>query len=285
MLLRNIRLILLAGFAGLTLFSCEKAAKNEIDGEGNNLVRIRTTGDVTPVLFTADAVVQTGEVAEVWRDVVSQSFLNQATSVKLAADNSLINAYNTAHAENFEPLPSASYTIDPLDVDFEPGQFLRSLKIRLNPSTLDLTKKYALAFKIANAGAGYGISNGRGSGIYRILITNKYHGSYRSTGNFEHPTAPRTIDKDKFLTTTGPSTVETEFGDLGSSGWKMKLTVNSDNTISMVPSGASNTTAALMFDDPNYNNKYNPATRTYWIKYGYPMPGPTRIITEKITLK
>ena len=285
MLLKYARLVMFTGLMGLILVSCEKAAKNEIEGKGNNLVRMKTTGDITPVLFTADAVLQTGEVAEVWRDVVSQSDLNEATSVKLAADNALISAYNTAHAETFEPLPISSYTIDPLDLNFEPGQYLKSLKIKLNPSTLDLSKKYALAFKIASTGTGYGISNGRSAGIYRILITNKYHGGYRSTGNFDHPTAPRTIDKDKFLTTTGPSTVETEFGDLGSSGWKMKLTVNADNTITMVPSGAANSTTALMYDDPIYNNKYNPATKTYWVKYGYPMPGPTRIITEKITMK
>lgn len=285
MMLRYTSLIMVVGLIGLLLPSCEKTAENETEGKGKNFVRIKTTGEITPVLFTADPVLQTGEVAEVWRDVVSSSQLNQATTVKLVADNALISAYNTAKAENFEPLPLGSYTIEPLDLGFEPGQYLKAVKIKLNPSSIDLTKKYALAYKISAAGTGYDISSGRGSGIYRILITNKFHGNYRSTGKFDHPTAPRAIEKDKFLTTTGPSTVETEFGDLGSSGWKMKLTVNPDNTITMAPSGSSNTTAELMYDDPTYNNKYNPTTKTYWIKYGYPIPGPTRIITEKITLK
>jgi hypothetical protein len=275
----------MAVVTAVSLYACDKGAENEVEGQGDNIFRLKTTEEIMPVLFTADPVLQTGEVAEVRRDANSSDELTKTASLKLVADNSLIADYNTAHGETLELLPNGSYTIDPLDMNFGSGEFVKSLQIKLNPSTIDLSKKYALAFRIGEASNGYMISEENRKGLYRILITNKYHGSYKSTGYFEHPTAPRAIDKDKVLSTTGPATVETEFGDLGTSGWKMRLTVNPDNTISMTPTGASNTTAQLMYDNPTYNNKYDPATQTYWVKYGYPFPGPTRIITEKITMK
>lgn len=274
-----------AAFLVLALGACEKGAKNEIEGKGKNFVRINTADEVTPVLFTADAVVQTGYVAEVRRDANSASELQTAVNVRLAMDNTLLTDYNTASGEHFEALDPASYTIDPLDLNFAAGDFVKKLKLQLDPSSLDLSKQYALAFRIAEAGSGYNIREGQGTAIYRILITNQYHGSYHSNGFFSHPSSPRDIDKDKFLTTSGASSVETEFGDLGSSGWLMRLTVGSDNKVTLTPRGATNGTAQLMYDDPMYPNVYDPATKTFWIKYGYPFPDPTRIITEKITLK
>lgn len=265
--------------------ACDKGAKNEVEGKGSNIFRLKTADEIVPVLFTADPVLQTAEVAEIRRDANSSGELNKTATLKLIKDNSIITAYNTAHAETLEELPASAYTIDPLDLNFSSGEFVKTLKLKLNPSTIDLTKKYALAFRIAEVSQGYVISEENRKGLYRITITNQYHGNYKVTGYFEHPTAPRAIDKDKFLTTTGPTTVETEFGDLGSSGWKMKLTVNPDNSITLVPTGAANTTTQLMYDNPDYPNKYDPATQTYSIKYGYPFPGPTRIITEKFKRK
>lgn len=275
----------LAVVAAAGVYSCDKAAENEVEGKGSNIFRLKTSEELVPVLFTADPVVQTAEVAEVRRDANSAGELNKTATLKLIKDNAIIADYNTAHGETLEELPAGTYTIDPFDMSFASGEFVKSLKIKLNPASIDLTKKYALGFRIGEVSNGYVISEDSRKGLYRITITNKYHGNYKVVGYFEHPSLPRAIDKDKFLSTTGPATVETEFGDLGTSGWKMKLTVNPDNSITLTPTGASNTTAQLMFDNPSYPNKYDPATQTYSIKYGYPFPGPTRIITEKITRK
>jgi len=65
------------------------------------------------------------------------------------------------------------------------------------------------------------------------------------------------------------------------------MTVNSDNTVTISAGpGASGSTALVgNFIDatrPAYNNTYNPATKTFMLSYGYPMPTPTRTITEKL---
>jgi hypothetical protein len=79
--------------------------------------------------------------------------------------------------------------------------------------------------------------------------------------------------------------VEMELGDLGIF---VKVTINADNTLTVGPgSGTSGTTAlvAIIPGDATYNNTYDPATKTFKLKYGYPMPSPTRIITEIVTRK
>jgi hypothetical protein len=48
--------------------------------------------------------------------------------------------------------------------------------------------------------------------------------------------------------------------------------------------GTSGTTASVqpVPGDPIYNNTYDSTARTFSMKYAYPNPGPTRIITEKV---
>lgn len=240
-------------------------------GGGDPVQRAR---DVSPTIDTFMLI-------EVRRDAANQGELNQPLTVQLVKDAGIITAYNQAHGTNFVELPSSAYTLldDINALTFQPGEFAKEVRIRLNKSQLDLSKQYALAFKVGNAGTAVASATG-GEVIYAVGVKNRFDGIYKSTGYFEHPTAPRAIDKEKPVATSGPNSVTLEFGDLGGSGWQMEITVNTDNSVTLTPKGATNTTARL---DPTYNNRYDPATRTFYLKYYYPVPDPTRIITETLT--
>jgi len=91
---------------------------------------------------------------------------------------------------------------------------------------------------------------------------------------------------DEYISTIGLNSISKVLGDL--SGVNINITINANNSVSIVPgSGTSGTTAsvAAISGDGVYNNTYDPATHTFWLKYGYPMPSPTRIITEKVILQ
>jgi hypothetical protein len=160
------------------------------------------------------------------------------------------------------------------------------LRIKLTPTKF-LGGSWALGYQISSIDKpDYTISGNLNTGIVSIGVKNAYEGDYHATGFFQHPTVPRDIDMDEYVSTIGLNSVSKVLGDL--TGTNINITINANNTVSIAPgSGTSGTTAsvAAMSGDGVYNNTYDPATHTFWLKYGYPMPGPTRIITEKVTLQ
>ena len=224
----------------------------------------------------------TPQLVNAYVNIASPKPVSQDVTVTLALDPTALADYNSANGTTYQVLASNAYSIPNLTVTIKKGQNLSSLPITIYPDKVDLSKNNAIPLKITDA-SGRIISQNFRSVIYAIVVKNKYDGDYHAVGYFSHPTAPRAIDRDKHLATLNGNTVETELGDLGT--WLMQLTVNADNSISFKPAGAANPTAALISGDPVYNNTYDPATKTFKLKYGYPNPGPTRIITEFITLK
>lgn len=221
----------------------------------------------------------TPQLVKAYVNVAAPTPVKEDVTVTLALDPKGLELYDTANHASFIMLDPAAYSIPDFKVVIKKGENLGFLPITIRPDKVDLSKANAIALKITDA-SGRAISQNFQSVIYAILVKNKYDGEYHAKGYFSHPTAPRDIDRDKHMATVNANTVETELGDLGN--WLMQLTVNANNTISFKPTGASNTTAALLNDDPVYNNTYDPATKTFKLKYGYPNPGPTRIITEFI---
>jgi hypothetical protein len=109
-----------------------------------------------------------------------------------------------------------------------------------------------------------------------VYVANAYSGEYFSEGYFSHPSSPRAINRAKTLVPINLNTVETEYGDLGSSGWKMWLQVNEDNSVTVIPKGSANTGTV-----PSGPNSYDPTTKTFTLNYQY--SGGTRVITEVLS--
>ncbi|NII26682.1 DUF1735 domain-containing protein [Pseudoflavitalea sp. X16] len=205
--------------------------------------------------------------------------------VTLTQKNSLVTDYNTANGTDYKVPTAAMFTVVNASgmVTIPRGSNTAYLQVKIKPSAF-LGDTWALGYEISAVDkSGYTISGNLKSGIVAIGVKNEFEGNYYATGYFQHPTVPRDIDHEDYLSTAGPTSVSKTLGDL--SGVNIVLTINADNTVSIVPgSGTSGTTAtvAAMGGDATYNNTYDPATKTFWLKYGYPQPGPTRIITEKV---
>ncbi len=134
--------------------------------------------------------------------------------------------------------------------------------------------------------------------IAPLPIINKYEGSYTSNGYFYHPSSPRAITNlVKSVLSAGSNSVIVDLGDLGSSGYSALFTIDestNDLTITAAPgaAGAPYTmfTSGLPVTNPGYspqwggstscNNTYDPATKTFYVRYGYMGSGGWRVTEE-----
>lgn len=262
--------------------SCIKEGVNAIDGKGDNFIRIpEASQEVTILPISASAGVKEATLISVLRDVNSETSLNSSVSIKLKTAPSLITAYNKAYpTDSLVELPASLYTTS-LDVNFASGVFAHDILLKVDPSKLDLTKKYAIAITISDAGSYKIREESKAGALIKLVFKNQWHGKYRATGVFRHPTAgDRAIDRDKEVTTVDGNSVETELGDLGSSGYKMILKINADNTVTIVPSGV--TPAPL---NQSYGpNVWDPVKKEFRLWYSYNTAAP-RIVEETIKLK
>lgn len=207
--------------------------------------------------------------------------------VTLTVAPSMVTAHNAENGTSYEVLPATAYVL-PATVTIPAGQSYAVVPIILKKGAMDATKSYAVGAQVtAVSDPNIKLASNTKRFLLAILLKNIYDGDYLATGHFEHPTSPRDFDElEVSLATVGATSVSKDLGDLGP-GTKINITVNANNTVTITPgAGTSGSTASVgnMSGDPVYNNTYDPATHTFWLKYGYPLPGPTRIITEKVVL-
>jgi hypothetical protein len=301
--------------AGFLTVSCIEEGENEVEGKGSNFIRIMAETDADSEmnlgLSAFDASPGTSTLLEIRRDVVSASELAKPVTVSFEIDNTLITEYN-AHVDEYNAyvieynkdldedndgandlkaldpkqhhivLDPAFYSIETQTVTFAAGEFVKYIPMTLDPSTLSFTDIYSLGIRFPNDAPGYKYTSSGNNVVLHVVIKNKYHGTYSAKGYFNHPTAgsSRDIERDKELATTGPNTVETELGDLGGAGYVMELTVNPDNTVTIVGSTPS---GALAVKQDYQTNTWDPATGKFDLKYSY--GAPARIINEILTPK
>jgi hypothetical protein len=131
---------------------------------------------------------------------------------------------------------------------------------------------------------------------------NKYEGTYTSNGYFYHPSSPRAITNlVKSVVTSGPNSVTVDLGDLGSNGYSAVFTIDpaTNNVTIAAASGASGApytmfTAGLPASNPGYtaqwagsascNNTYDPAAKTFYVRYGYLGGTGWRVTEEAIKM-
>ncbi|MBC7948704.1 MAG: DUF1735 domain-containing protein [Chitinophagaceae bacterium] len=224
--------------------------------------------------------------------------------VTIAINNALVTG------EGLEILPVGSYTLNTLEVTIPAGSTLdETLKITFpNASLLDANKSYGIGLTITAVTPGYTIASNQKNIVIAINILNQWAGDYDVTGYFFHPTAPRAIDDVKTLVTVSPITSRAPHSDLYTSNYYFDFDVSPTNTlVNYVPRGATPTGGQSGFmttDVPfagtfaplapgtppwvhsTYNNTYNPATKTFWMHYGYGVgaanqSGWTRQLYEK----
>ena len=221
--------------------------------------------------------------------------LGKSIEVTFKEDPAAITAYNNAFpGTGWVPLNTAAYSIPTLKVTIPAGEQEAYIPVKVFPDKVDLTKFNMLAFTMTDA-SGEVVASNYQTILVPLLIKNEYEGTYDVTGYFFHPTGPRGIHMDKYLYTVNANRVEGQLGDLA--GWYIDFDVNGTALSGYAAAGATPASPASSFmtaDVPHpdlgagpinfpgpdlpgtapwlhatYNNTYDPATKTFWLHYGY----------------
>ena len=219
-------------------------------------------------------------------NIASPTPPSQDITVTMAVDKAALDHYNDENGTSYQLLPTSLYQLPSLTTTVKAGSRLSPVNINFftgkdkvpDPSAYN-DAEYALPIRITSASNNVTVSGNYSTKIIFLKIKNDYDGDYHALGTFTHPTAgPRKIDRGKTLGTIDVNTVQTEYADLGGSGWLMWLRINADKTVTLIPKGAANT-STIQFGE----NKYDPTTHSYTLNYKYPGAGGDRVVNEVIT--
>ena len=128
-----------------------------------------------------------------------------------------------------------------------------------------------------------------------VSVAQNLEGSYQSAGYFFHPSASRYLpyNSTKTLTRISDNKYQLNLADLGGSGFSFQFDVDvNNNLVNWVATGSTPTSPASGFmtvDNPGgyefypagtngfvhstFNNRYDPATKTFYMHYGYQSSG------------
>lgn len=226
----------------------------------------------------------TAQIVDLYARVSWSKPLDKAVTVTFQKDVTIIDAYNKAFGTNYVELAPAAFKLPGLTVTIPAGTQEVKVPVEIFADKIDLSKNNMIAFRIADAGGQNVASNFRQI-VIPVLVKNSFEASYKVTGYFFHPSAPRSINASKYMATVSATRCEGQVGDLG--GWGFQFDVNGTNVNNW--SAAGSTPAApqsgfLAVDNPgniafpvplgtfthaNYPNTYDAGSKTFRFHYGY----------------
>jgi|GEM_PF-310765 len=293
--MRLIKSIPLFLVLAVMIISCEKEDEVTYEPDRPTIVRLKDAeNEITAIARDVLPAIDEFVLMDIRRDATRPSDMSQPLTVKIEKDFSLVQAYNSAHGTSYIELPAASYTLSPdiSNITFAPGEQVKTITIRVDKSSLSLSNQYALGFKITSVGSGATISNAFKEAVYSIGIKNKYDGVYSVvSGNVTRYTSPGVPAGDAFsgplagnpdvkLITSGPNSVNFPVSTAGVAGgalaWSggtaavagidgLKITIDPvTNNVTM--SSAANATLANWV---GHVNKYDPATKTFYLAFAW----------------
>ncbi|OQP62818.1 hypothetical protein A3860_26260 [Niastella vici] len=215
--------------------------------------------------------------------------LSKDLTVSIAVDPTKVLDNLANDSIKYVLMPDSLYKIVSTTATIKAGGKIAHMQIVFFPSKVNPAISYMLPIVIKDAQDQTISSNF--STIYFHFIGNPLAGSYTATGYFYHPSSPRSLSRSRTLPAANATTLITELGDLGGSGYFVEISVpNPFNTTTVqnvtiaVHSGSSPDpvliwSGGLPADNPGYtaawsgsamcNNTYDPATQTFYLRYGY----------------
>lgn len=276
----------------LVLQSCTKDKGFEKNEYGINMVNkgtvgfARGTSDTTPVVYPLPIATTTYTDNAVLLVLENTEALSGDVVVTISRNPGLLTK-----VPGLAAVPATAFTI-PATITVKGGTNLVILPITYaNSSLLTVGNFYGIGLTITTVNSA-GVSIDRKNLLMEVTLKNQYDGVYKANGYFYHPSSPRAIlNKIVDVTTVGANVCETNLGDLGN---LMRLTIDGSNnvTISDVagPVGGSPTINYLALpavytpfagSTPSiYTNKYDPATKTFYLRYGYTSASGIRLVEE-----
>ena len=283
----------------IAFISCEKDEETfpPLQSEEKTLILLpdAEAGPLKTLALDLTPGVSTINIIEIRRDASTASELNRTQVVKIKHQNALLSEPSSGEINE---LPRDLYTNhpdNPFDgqywtVTFAPGEFVKFLKINIDPSLLiTLGKRVGLGFQLAEA-PGAMISNVKFQVGVEISAKNAYDGIYNITWTNYHPSlnpAYTGSSTEVELRTTAANKVKIYWPLAGAyanpailSGalqyfaiQEPEYTVNTTTNAVTVQNVAS---GAVTFYNmaTSFNSRYETASKTIYAKWGYSYASP-----------
>jgi len=283
--------------------SCEKESESEpfppVTPQERPMISLPEGNGLVNVALDISNTVITAEVLEIRREATSPADLNRVQVVKIAKSNSVLSDFSGAEVKELSRDLYQSHPDNPFDgqfwtITFQPGEFVKHLKINLKTIDLVTLGRVGLGFQLASADNNAKLSDEQNQVAVELGAKNQFDGVYRIRYRFFHPTNPSiteigTIPECDILT-SGPSSIDcdiatvfinfptgglTYFGDAAGPSLLVRMTINPDNTVSLTNVGSR--AAALAFPPlvvpAGATNRYDPATKTIYAAYTWTPAG------------
>lgn len=274
--------------------SCEKGQETfpPVKSQEKTIIKIQDAeaGPLKTLALDLTPGISSINMIEIRRDASSAAELNRTQVVRVKFQNALIS---DPSAGAINELPRNLYTSDPDNpfdgqywtVTFNPGEFVKFLKINLDPSALiTLGKRVGIGFQLAEA-EGALISGSLFQIGVEISAKNIYDGVYNLTWTNYHPTAnpgytggttevelrTTAANKVKIYWPLAAAYCSPSILNGGLSYFlaqEPEYTVNTSTnavTVQNVASGA----VTFYGMAAGFNSRYDPATKTIYAKWGY----------------
>ena len=296
-----LQLFLFISLLSLIVLSCEKGTEPfpPVKSQEKPLISLPDGNNFITTALDISNTVVTAEILEIRRDATDPADLNRVQTVKIAKSNSVLSDLSGAAVTELPRDFYQSHPDNPFDgqfwtITFQPGEFVKHLKINLKPIDLVSLGRVGLGFQLASADNNAVLSAEQYQVAVEIGAKNKWDGVYRVKYKFFHPTNPDltgkgTIPEWDFLS-SGPASIDwdlatvlinfstnslTYFGDASGPSLLVRMTVNPDNTVSITNVGSR--AAALAFPPlvvpPGVINHYDPVTKTFYVAYTWTPAG------------
>lgn len=283
----RLKYLLSISTAGILLSSCLKEKGNNFAAQQSPAASVANfpNQDQTAALDISNTPTTFTFYAEV---TSVNNTIPSGTTVTISKTNALVTAGGQ------EVLPDSTFQLLSTTATVDPTTHLAPFQLKITSTKIQPGHDYALGFTLATTASGI-IASNKNTTVIGVTVKNQYDGSYHSNGYFYHPSSPRAINNlAKTVSTVNANTSITTLGDLGN---QIYLTVDATNhvTVSDVGTGPGITPTSTLSSLPApytsfngntaiYNNTYDPATKTFYLRYGY-RGGTGWRVTEEILKK
>lgn len=208
-------------------------------------------------------------------------------TVTLSVDPAVLATYNAAHASDpaLTIVPASAFTM-PVTITIPANQRRVQVPVKFISNVLDPAIGYGLPVTIKDA-SGEVINKNFGSVVIKVAVRNRYDGKYSFKGYVFREGDPvlsgnfKGLTKD--LSSSGANAVD--FGQVWSNGTGVGgidgLTINVNPTTNKVT--MKSTANAALVNDPAYDSRYDPATKTFYISFKWGASLASRSATDTLT--
>lgn len=239
----------------------------------------------------------TEQTFDVVVNLLSGVAAEQDVHVHITSNPGLISTYNSSltPAGSVQAVSSSLFNFS-ADVTIPKGQRFATFQVKVpNTTSLNPNITYGIGLTIDKVDGGYTLPQNLKNLLFVISVKNKYDGKYAEKGYFNHPSYANPFTLSVQLWTTGPNSVVlyyppfdefdrpfnvgggsiNRFADIAPV-FTIDPVTNKVTVVNYFSAGSALTV------DPAYNNRYDPATKTIYAKYGY-NAARTRDWTDTLT--